>query len=98
MKFKTEKIGIEANILANDHFAAVPYDCTELGALAKDGIIPAGTIVPANNATAKGVLLHDVDIDENPNGALVIHGFISKAKLPEQPAETVNIGQITFVD
>lgn len=98
MKFKTEKIGTDINILANDHFVAVPYDCTELEALATEGVIPAGTIVPANDVTAVGVLLHDVNLGENPNGVAVIHGFINLTKLPTAPATTVNMKQITFIE
>ncbi len=98
MRFKTEKTTAGINILANDHYAAIPYDCSELTALAKDGVIPAGTIIPANDATAVGVLLSDVCIDENPNGTIVVHGFIKKSKMPTAPAAAVNIKQVTFVD
>lgn len=73
-------------ILANDHYVAIPCDCSELTALATDGVIPAGTIVPANDATAQGVLLNDVVVAENPNGTMVIHGFINSEKLGEAPA------------
>lgn len=84
MKFSTTAVTQEVNILANDHFVSVPYDCSQITANA-DGVIPAGTIIPANDATAKGILLHDVVKDENPNGAIVIHGFIDKNKLPVAP-------------
>lgn len=97
MKFKKTDIGQPVNILANDHYAAINYDCSELGEKAKDGVIPAGTFVPANDATAIGVLLNDVVLEENPNGAVVVHGFIDKSKLPEEPDEAVDIKQITFL-
>lgn len=84
MQFKTTAVNSSVNILANDHFVSVPYDCSEITANS-DGVIPAGTILPANDATAKGILLRDVKKDENPNGALVIHGFIEKSKLPVAP-------------
>lgn len=87
MKFKTETIGQPVNILANDHYVTLNYDCSELEAKAKDGVIPAGTIVPANDTSAVGVLLNDVYFDDDPNGAVVVHGFINKDKLPEAPAE-----------
>lgn len=98
MKFTAKGIAQGKNILANDHFVAIPYDCTELSALATDGVIPEGTIIPANDATAKGVLLNPVVLAENPNGTIVIHGFISKAKLPVAPAETVAIPTVVFLD
>lgn len=97
MKFTRKTITSGVNILANDHYVAIPYDCTALTALATDGVIPAGTIIPANDATAKGVLLNDVNLNENPNGAIVIHGFIKTDKLPAAPADTVAIPQVQFM-
>lgn len=98
MKFTQNTVIQGVNILANDHYVAIPYDCTALTALATDGVIPAGTIIPANDAAAKGVLLTAVKLSENPNGTIVIHGFIKKSKLPAQPNEAVKLSQITFVD
>ena len=97
MKFTTNKATGTKEILANDHYVAIPYDCTALAANA-EGIVPAGTIVPANDASAIGVLLYDVKKADNPNGAVVIHGFIKKAKLPAAPASGVNLPQIKFMD
>ena len=98
MKFTDKSVAQGKNILANDHFVAIPYDCTELSSLATDGIIPEGTIIPANDATAKGVLLNPVVLAENPNGTIVIHGFIKKSKLPAAPASTVAIPTVVFLD
>ena len=98
MKFTNKTVTSGVNILANDHFVAIPYDCTALTALATDNVIPAGTLIPANDATAVGVLLNDVNLSENPNGSIVVHGFIKKSKLPVAPAETVAIAQVQFMD
>lgn len=95
MKFKTYSVSDTKEILYNDHYVGQPYDCSAIAAN-EEGIIPAGTIVPANDATAVGVLLHDVKKDEDPNGTIVIHGFIRKDKLPAEPASTVNIPGVQF--
>lgn len=97
MKFTTNAVTRTAEILYNDHYVAIPYDCSAVAANA-DGIIPAGTMIPANDATAKGVLLHDVKKAENPNGTIVIHGFIKKDKLPAVPADTVKLPNVQFMD
>lgn len=99
MKFTQKSIPQGKNILANDHYVAIPYDCTELTALATNGVIGAGTIIPANDATAIGVLLNDVVLGENPNGTIVIHGFIEGAKLPVEAAEAAKtaLSQIKFM-
>ena len=95
MKFKNYSVSGTKEILYNDHYVGQPYDCSAIAANEK-GIIPAGTIVPANDATAIGVLLHDVKKDDNPNGTIVTHGFIRKDKLPTAPAESVNIPGVQF--
>lgn len=57
-------------------------------------VLKAGTIYPANNATAKGVLLHDVQLeDENGNavnntGALIVAGHLYSNQLPVAPEST----------
>lgn len=97
MKYTTHTVTPKVEILHNDHYVAMPYDCSAITAN-ENGVIPAGTIVPKNDATAIGVLLHDVVKDENPNGTVVIHGFIKKSKLPAQPASAVAIPMIKFMD
>ena len=100
MIFQKTDILTGSEILYNAHYVAVPFDCTELTALATDGVIPAGTIVPANDETATGILLHDVTLAENPNGTAVVDGFIKVAKLPEAPdADALTaLKKITFMD
>lgn len=87
MKLEKHTTTTGVMILANDHYTAKPYDCTTLTSLATDDIIPAGTLIPANDATAEGVLLSDVDLSQNPNGTIVTHGAIRKDKLPTEPVE-----------
>lgn len=96
MKFTT-KSNTGKQILAHDHFVAEPFDCT--GVTAEDGIVKAGTIVPANDSTAKGVILNDVVLSENPNGTMVIHGTVYSDKLPVQPEATAKaaLSGITFI-
>lgn len=76
-------------------------------------IVPAGTImgggviadptknaVKSNDANAEGVLFNDVDVTYGPaSGALLIHGFVDLAKLPEAPADEAiaALKQITFI-
>ena len=49
-------------------------------------IVKAGTILPANDATAKGILLTDVDVTEGSQpGALVVEGYVLEARLHTAP-------------
>lgn len=63
-------------------------------------IVKAGTIYPANDATAIGVILNDYDVtDGDQMMAVVIHGFIKTAALPAVPSADAiaAMNQITFV-
>lgn len=100
MKFTNKVVTQGVEILGNDHYVATEYDCTALSSLAVDGVIKAGTVIPANGATAEGVLLYDVVLDKNPNGAIVVHGTVRKSKMPTEPAEAAvtALKGIAFID
>lgn len=78
-------------ILYNSHYVAVPRVFTNAEATA--GVVAAGTIL------ADGVCLHDVVVADNPNGALVVHGFIDCDKLTTQPTveQVAALPMIKFV-
>ncbi len=51
-------------------------------------LIPAGTIYPANDHTAKGVVLNTVDVTSgSDSGALLFVGEVCTSRLPEQPTD-----------
>ena len=63
-------------------------------------IVKAGTIYPANDATAVGVVFTDYDVtDGDQNMAIIRHGFVKTAALPAAPvaAAISAMKQITFV-
>lgn len=50
-------------------------------------IIKAGNLFPSNDASAVGVVFHDVDVTDGPQVfPLLIKGFLNTAKLPVIPA------------
>ena len=87
MKFEEKTAIANKEILYNDHYVAIPYNYSDVAG-DKDGVLVAGTIIPQNDETAIGILLYDVNKNENPNGAVVIHGFINEGKLETEPANT----------
>lgn len=104
IKMKTISYDSAKQILAiPDHYVAIARMLEKDSALATtvEGrkIVKAGTIYPANNETAIGVILNDYDVtDGDQQAAVVIHGFIQKSKLPTAPAGTVNIPLIKFIE
>jgi hypothetical protein len=71
-----------------DHYVCFPQLFEKDSALAStvDGrkIIKAGTVFPSNDENAKGLVFQDVDVtDGDQNAAVLVHGFVNSAKLPE---------------
>lgn len=109
MKVKEIEYGAPAKqILAiPDHYVALGFkherataDTPGLATLV-DGryVVKAGTFYPANDATAIGVVLNDYDVtDGDAMMAVVMHGFIKLAALPEAPDAAVEIPMIKFVE
>jgi hypothetical protein len=51
-------------------------------------IVPAGAVIPANGATAKGLLYEDIDVtDGDAFGSVVTEGTVYGAYLPAAPAD-----------
>lgn len=92
VEFKTQSYTTGKGILVfPDHYVSVAHTFSKNDAVATtvDGrkVIKAGTIYPANNATAKGVVWADYDVtDGDVTGALIIHGFLKTAALPAAPS------------
>lgn len=72
-------------ILKFNDFKAQPYVVSATGVTAdSDGrkIVKAGTPLPANDGTAKGILLYDVDVTNgDAAGALCYEGAFVTAKI-----------------
>ena len=93
MKVKQGKfIKEQVNFLASNDFKAFTYTVPQTKGIEQDDarkIVPAGTILPANDNTAKGILLEDVDVtDADAIGSLIESGIILKDRLPVKPEET----------
>lgn len=91
-------------LLFPDHYVceAHTFRKDDAAAATVDGrkIIKAGTIYPANDATAQGVVFCDIDVtDGDRNGALLIHGFVKKAAIPAAPTAEAKtaLGQVSFL-
>lgn len=51
-------------------------------------IVRAGTVLPANDASAKGILYNDVDVTHGPQpGSLIVEAYILEAHLHTSPSD-----------
>lgn len=89
---KTEKFYSGNNILASEiGLVQKTREGTQAMATEEDGhlIIKAGTVFPANDATAEGVVFEDVDItdDEKRPISVIVAGRVIEDRLPVALAE-----------
>lgn len=109
MKVTTTKFNSSVNILKHDHTVSVPFtvDFTSVNDTDETGmkILKAGTIMKADGTAATasdtpaGILLHDVR-EDNPNTALIIHGFVDKAQIKVSTGADVDetlAGKLTMI-
>lgn len=106
MKIKETVYGEPAKqILATpDHYVAIARKIEQNSPLARDEdgrkIIMEGTVFPANDETAIGIVLNRYDVtDSYVNAAIVVHGFIQTSKLPVEVNENAKqaLKQISFL-
>lgn len=51
-------------------------------------VVKAGTVFPANDGTAEGILLAEVDVTEgNQPGGVMVEGYVYEARLPQNVTE-----------
>jgi len=104
MPFTTKTFGTPTGILMYpDEYQAhaQTFLTTDKTAVDVEGrkVIKAGTIWPANDASAKGVVFYDVDVtDGAATGALLFEGAVKVSKLPAEPAAAAKtaLPRITF--
>ncbi|GAA3264369.1 hypothetical protein LMG8520_2325 [Lactococcus lactis subsp. lactis] len=91
----------EINFLKSQKFLSftkqVDYKTTGV----KDGVLPAGSIYPANDATAEGVTINDVDVSKGaqPVG-VIVDGHILIERLPVKPSDAAQTAmrEVKFYD
>lgn len=66
--------------------------------IAGRNIVKAGTIFPKNDATAKGIILYDIDVtDSDVEAPLLIEGYVYENKLPEPVNSEAKMPEIKLV-
>ncbi|WP_273483627.1 hypothetical protein [Desulforamulus ruminis] len=79
----------DINFLASSKFISFTYEVSDTDVTANSEgrkIVPAGTVYPANDATAIGLLYTDVDVTNGPQpGPVLVEAWVLEARLPEAP-------------
>lgn len=81
----------EINFMGSAHFISFTKQAeTAMVSTAVDGrkILPAGSIFPANDATAIGITINAVDVTDGPQPVgVIVEGYIIAERLPVAPEE-----------
>lgn len=77
----------EINWLASAKFQTFTYQIPEsMGILQDDGrkVVPSGTVFPANDATAIGLVFNEVDVTNGDvPGSILVEGWVIEERLPK---------------
>lgn len=72
--------------VSSDHIISRTRTATQAMGTTENGrtILKAGTVFPANDETAQGIVLHDIDLThgDQPVGVMV-EGYVYESRLPE---------------
>lgn len=61
-------------------------------------IVKGGTVYPKNDATAKGLVLYDVDVtDGDVEAPILVEGYVYKDKLPVEVNAEAKLTEIKFI-
>ena len=84
-KSSTKLFSVRPEFLASDHYTTQSCTVTNAMGTTVDGrkIVKGGTVFPANDATAVGIIVHDVDVtDGEAPAAYIDHGIVYSNRLP----------------
>jgi len=77
----------EINFLKSQHFISFTQQADDTMAGVVDGVLPAGSIYPANDSTAIGVTINDVDVSKGAREVgVIVEGYIISDRLPVAPS------------
>ncbi|MGX7393990.1 hypothetical protein [Carnobacterium mobile] len=85
----------EINFMGSAHFISFTKQAeTSIATAGNDGrkILPAGSVFPANDATAEGITINPVDVTDGPQPVgVIVEGYVIAERLPVEPSEEAKI-------
>lgn len=90
MPYVKRESASQPNFLASAKFVAFTHQISDAGVTANANgrkIVPAGTVFPANDATAIGITYTNTDVTEGPQpGSVLVEAWLYKERLPVAPS------------
>ena len=79
----------DLNILKSADFLSFTKQVDDTHAGVVDGVLPAGSVYPKNDATAEGITINDVDVSNGPQPlGVIVEGHVLLERLPVKPTDT----------
>lgn len=102
MRIQTDKVGANVEILKSQNCVTFTTTVPEAKGILEKGkkIVKKGTVLPANDGTAKGILFADTEVTNgDAPGTLVVEGYVYEDRLPETvtPEAKAALKEIKFV-
>jgi hypothetical protein len=91
----------DLNILKSADFLSFTKQVDDKHTGVVDGVLPAGSIYPKNDATAEGITINDVDVSNGPQPVgVIVEGHILIDRLPVKPSDAAQTAmrEIKFYD
>lgn len=78
----------EINFLKSQKFVSFTKQVDNTHAGIVNGVLPAGSVYPANDATAEGITINDVDVSNGPQPVgVIVDGHILIERLPVKTSD-----------
>ncbi|MFZ6148121.1 hypothetical protein ACO0KD_05825 [Enterococcus avium] len=83
---KVETIN-DINFLKSQKFLSFTKQVDDTHAGVVEGVLPAGSIYPANDGTAEGITINDIDVTKGPQPVgVIVEGHVLIERLPVKPS------------
>lgn len=95
MRLSKKEYTQDLNFLKSHHY--VTFTGTGTQAMATDGVVKAGTVYPSDDANAKGIVLHSVNVvDGDQPVAVMVEGHVYEDRLEVSEAAKTALKNIGF--
>lgn len=91
----------DINFLKSEKFTSFTYQADSSTEGVANGVLPAGSLYPKNDATAIGVTINDVDVTNGSQAVgVIVEGHILYDRLPVTPSDAAlkALSHIAFYD
>ncbi|MBO6449192.1 hypothetical protein EY651_13475 [Enterococcus faecalis] len=91
----------DINFLKSEKFISFTKQVDETTEGVVEGVLPAGSVFPKNDATVEGITINDVDVSNGPQPVgVIVEGHVLIKRLPVEPSSEAQkaMREVKFYD